>query len=137
MSLTLRSAMLADAASVADGKLYVHGGQWDTLATPALPLRHASLALAVVIEVPYDEAFRTHELEVVLDLDGRTVEAARIVGQLQAGHAPTLAPGASTFVPLAFTIQNLELHEAGRYEWVVLLNGEHAGRIPMAVAVRP
>jgi hypothetical protein len=56
-------AMLADAAAVADGKLYVHGGGWDVIYTPAVPATHPMLALVFVVEferseVPVDRTLR-------------------------------------------------------------------------------
>jgi Family of unknown function (DUF6941) len=138
MSLTVRSAMLADAAALADGKLYIHGGQWDTIRTHALPIRHPSLSIVVVVEVPYDEALAPHTVEVTLENDGRSDPSwPRFGGQLQTGHAPNSARGASSFVSMPFTVTNLELPEPGRYEWVISLDGERAQGIVMTVMLVP
>jgi hypothetical protein len=38
---------------------------------------------------------------------------------------------------LAVPIQNLELQEAGRYDWLVKIDGDLVERIPMAVFLLP
>ncbi len=129
--------MLADAATIAENKLYIHGGQWDVLGTPGLPLRHPALAVALVLEIPYDEAMKMHTLEVSLELDGIELDAPRVAGNLQTGHPAIGAPGAPSFTPIAIPFQNLELHDAGRYDWLIKIDGEIIGRIPMTVFVLP
>ena len=138
MPLEVKSAMLADAATVEDGKLYVHGGQWDTLGTRTLPLRHPAMAIVLVVVVPYIEAQQPHQIEVVLEFEGTELDVPRIViGNLRTGHPAISAPGAPVFVSLAVPIQNLELQEAGRYDWLVKIDGDLVERIPMAVFLLP
>lgn len=137
MPLSVKSAMLADAATLAENKLYVHGGQWDTMATSSLPVRFPSMAVVLVIEVPYDEALEPHQIELTLDLDGRELDAPRAIGDLRTGHGPTSARGAPGFMPLVIPIQNLDLQEAGRYDWLIKIDGEPIARIPMAVQLVP
>jgi len=130
--------MLADAATVADGKLYVHGGQWDTIGTNALPLRHSAMSIVLVVEVPYNEAHKPHHIEILLELDGEVADTPRImISNVRPGHPPVSSPGAPVFVSLAIPIHNLELHEAGRYDWLVKIDDELAERIPMALLVLP
>jgi hypothetical protein len=47
--------MLADAAAVADGKLYVHGGGWSRLLVEAIPARYPGFALVFALEVDEDD----------------------------------------------------------------------------------
>jgi hypothetical protein len=138
MPLKVKSAMLADAAVVADGKLYIHGGQWDTLATGTLPLRHPAMAIVLVVEVPYTDAQQSHQIELVLEFEGTELDAPTpVIGNLRTGHPAISDPGAPVFVSLAVPIQNLELQEAGRYDWRVKIDGAQVERIPMAVFVVP
>ncbi len=44
----LTTAMLADAAQVQGGKLFVLGGGFDTISAQSLPVVHRSLAVALV-----------------------------------------------------------------------------------------
>ena len=64
--MRLTSAMLADAAQVHSGKLFVLGGGFDTITVRSLPAVHRSLTLAMVAEVEPDE--RQRDLELIIQL---------------------------------------------------------------------
>ena len=128
--------MLADAARVAENKLYVFGGQWDRVYTPAFPATHAALAVVLVIEVSYAEALRDHHLKVALMRDGEPA-GAEARGLINVGHAPGTTPGAPSYVPIALPFEHLTFPAPGRYEWVVSLNDEPVGFIPLEVTLAP
>jgi hypothetical protein len=130
--MELTTAMLADAAQVTGGKLYVLGGQWDRLMVSGFPAAHPSMTLVLVIRVEYTEAPETFELTAELTLDGQALEA-RAAGQLATGHAPGQAAGAPSFVPLAIAFGNLVFNEPGRYEWVITADDSELGRVPLEV----
>jgi hypothetical protein len=134
--MELTTAMLADSARVAEGKLYVHGGQWTNLWTQAFPASHPALAVVIVLRVDYHEAIDSHELNVALMMDGVFLGVGAGV-QLQIGRAPSTAPGAPTFVPMALPFYNVPLQGPGRYEWVVSVDGNDLGSIPMEVTLQP
>ena len=48
--------MLADAAAVLDGKLYVHGGGWDVIYSNQVPATHAAMALVLIFKLDWHEA---------------------------------------------------------------------------------
>jgi len=134
--MKLQSAMLADAARVADNKLYVFGGQWDRVYTHAFPATHAGLTVVLVIEVSYAEALRDHQLRVALMRDGEpTGPEAR--GLINVGHAPGSTPGAPSYVPIALPFDGLQFNRPGRYEWVVTLDDQPMGAIPLEVSLAP
>jgi hypothetical protein len=54
----LTSAMLADAAVVERGKLYVHGGGWDSISVDVFPAAHPTLAVVLIVQLEYFEAER-------------------------------------------------------------------------------
>ena len=90
--------MLADAAQESGGKLYILGGGW-SVTGPEIP----PSALAMKIDVPWDQANRRHHwmLELVTE-DGVPVEiegqAVRVDGEFEVGRPPGAAPGrTSTF----------------------------------------
>ena len=58
--MELSTAMVADAAHVADGKMYILGGQWDRLTVAKFPAQHPAMALALVLKVEYTEALTAH-----------------------------------------------------------------------------
>lgn len=111
--------LLADAAQVADGKLYVMGGGW-SIARGLTPQ-----ALAMKLEVPWDQANRAHSWSVeLLNEDGDLVEVPgpngdqplRIEGKFEVGRPAGLKPGTPLDVPLAIYFGLLPL-QAGRYTW--------------------
>jgi hypothetical protein len=130
--MELTTAMLADGAHQADGKLYVLGGQWDRLIMATFPAQHPTMALVLVIRVEYTEALRAVDLGIDLTLDGESRGISARV-RFETGHAPGSAPGAPSFVQLAITFNNVMFAAPGRYEWVVKVGDDELGRIPLAV----
>jgi len=134
--MKLQSAMLADAARVAENKLYVFGGQWDRIFAHAFPATHAGLTVVLVIEVSYAEALTDHQLRVALMRDGEPI-GPEARGLINVGHAPGTSPGAPSYVPLTLPFEALRFDRPGRYEWVVTLNDEPVGSVPLEVAQAP
>jgi hypothetical protein len=132
--MELTTAMLADGAHVAGGKLYILGGQWDRLTAATFPTQHPSMALALVIKVEYDEAPQTYPLDIELTLDGRAVESTKVAGTIAIGHAPGQVHGAPQFAPMAIPFNNVTFSAAGRYEWVITVGNDELGRVPIEVA---
>ena len=90
MKLTM---LLADAAQVAEGKLYILGGGWSMTGPSEVPS-----AIAIKIEVPWDQANRQHHFVLELfDGDCQSVkmgnDAVKIQGQFETGRPAGLAPG--------------------------------------------
>jgi hypothetical protein len=134
--MKLQTAMIADAARVAENKLYVFGGQWDRIYTHSFPAAHAGLTIVLVIEVSYSEALTDHHLRVALMRDGEPM-GAEARGLINVGHAPGTTPGAPSYVPIALPFEAVQFDQPGRYEWVVTLNDEAMGSIPLEVALAP
>lgn len=130
--MELTTAMLADAAHLAQGKLYVLGGQWDRIAASQIPARHPTMAVVLVFKVEYTEALSTMSMNVELMLDGDPV-GPKAIGQLSVGHAPGLKRGAPQFTPAAITFNNVQFDKAARYEWVVSVDDKVLGHIPLDV----
>ena len=111
--------LLADSAQAVNGKLYVLGGGWSTSGPQPSPS-----ALAVKIDVPWDEANREHVVRIeLLDSDGRAVpsptppnEPLVIEATLEVGRPPGMTPGTPLDAPLALNLMPLPL-KPGRYEW--------------------
>jgi hypothetical protein len=127
--------MLADGARVgADGKLYIFGGQWDRLFTASVPTTHPIVALALVIELDYHEALQNHPVEITLrDADAANL-GPRAMMNLRVGHPPQLEPGGSISVPIAMELPHIVFPRYDRYEWVVEIDGNVEGRLPITVA---
>jgi hypothetical protein len=131
--MELTTAMVADGAHVAGGKLYILGGQWDHLMVAAFPAQHPSMALALVIKIEYTEAPKTYQLNVELTLDGQPQDA-KASGSMSVGHAPALTHGAAQYAPLVLPFNNVTFSAPGRYEWVITADDTVLGRVPVQVA---
>jgi hypothetical protein len=131
--MELTTALLADGAHVAGGKLYILGGQWDRLFVASFPAQHPTMAVVLVLKVEYSEALRPTSLAVNLTLDGQPCDVGAMV-KFATGHPPDTMPGAPLFVPLAIPFSNVGFVAPGRYEWVITADDEELGRLPLQVA---
>ena len=121
--------LLAEAAQVADGKLFVLGGGWNIIGPAPSPF-----ALAILIEVPWDRTNEEHTVRLeLLDADGHPVLAAQAEGEdeplvitagFEVGRPPGLKRGAPLNVPLAINLAPHPIPPNGRYEWRMTINGE-------------
>ena len=129
--------LLADAAQVADGKLYILGGGWG-LAGP----EPAPSALALHIEVPWDRTNTRHRWRLeLLDSDGQPVTAAddpiTVEGEIEVGRPAGLTPGTPIGASIALNLAPLPLAPGGRCEWRLTLAGEARDEWRVAFSVRP
>lgn len=129
--------MLADAAQVQGGKLFVLGGGFDTISARTVPVVHRSLSLAMVAEISPEERHRDLEIGIVLvDEDGQPMEVeAR--GKLRVGAPPNLPPGSTSIVPIVSPFHNIQFPEAKGYAFVVTLEDEELARIQFRVVKVP
>jgi hypothetical protein len=131
--MKLTSAILADAAQVQSGKLYVLGGGFDTISVRQLPATHRTVSLAMVAEVGPDE--RQQDLELVVDLvdeDGAEL-GVMAKGKLRVGAPPNLPPGSPSIVPIVSPFHNVTFPEAKGYAFVVSVNGTELARVKFRV----
>ena len=119
--------LLADYAVVADGKLTVVGGGWSQTGPDP-----SSFAIALLIQVPWDQANTVHTFSVeLLDADGAPVvaeadegdEPVVFGGEFEVGRPPGIKPGTPLDFPVAVTSTPMPL-EPGRYEWRLTIDGE-------------
>jgi len=135
--MKMTSAMLADAAQVQSGKLFVLGGGFDTISVRSVPATHRSLSLAMVAEVAPEDRQRDLELSITLvDEDGADVGVAAN-GRLRVGTPPNLPPGASSIVPIVSPFHNITFPEAKGYAFLVSLNGQELARIKFRMVLIP
>jgi hypothetical protein len=124
--------LLADAAQVSDGKLYVLGGGW-SVTTGMVPS-----ALAIKIEVGWNEANEEHKLAIRLrDSDGNTV-LDLATQTFEVGRPAGLPPGTAIDHVLAIQMGPLAMLQAGeRYIWELEIDGEVHDEWRCAFYVRP
>lgn len=118
------SAMMADAATAFDGKLYIHGGGWDALVVRQFPAAHASMALAVLLSADASEAPGTGEFRVQLvDEDGNDLGVGA-AGAMGIGVGPFHKPGQRSLVPVAIPFNGIRFDKPGTYEFRLFWNGQ-------------
>ena len=118
------SAMLADAATAFNGKLYIHGGGWDSLIVQQFPALHPTMSLALLLCADAAEAPGTGELRVqLMDEDGNDtgVSAAGTIG---IGHGPLHRVGQRSHVPIAVPFAGIRFEKPGTYEFRLSWNGQ-------------
>ena len=85
--------ILADAAQIADGKLYLLGGGWDRIWVNAgFPSVH-SVALAISFRVPWNETNQLHQVEVEITDQDHAGTLVKIEGSVEVGRPAGLEPG--------------------------------------------
>ncbi len=138
MKITL---LLADFAQVVNGKLYIMGGGWSVTGPNPVPS-----AIAIKLEVPWDEANKPHKLKLVLvDADGRPVivrtpagdKPLELGGDFEVGRPPGVPPGVSLDIMLAYNIAPLPLQPNGRYVWRVFIDEDSKDDWQVAFTTRP
>ncbi|HLZ94270.1 MAG TPA: hypothetical protein VKT20_02950 [Candidatus Dormibacteraeota bacterium] len=141
--MELARALIADAAIVQGGKLYVHGGGWDGIQANALPVTHPSLALAYVMRIEYSEAMTDIPIVIeLLDEDEKSL-GIKVEGNVRVGHPPIAQPGDPLFVPQAVTFNMLQFAKFGTYRFRISSGrttiGEAAFRVlqPLSVGAKP
>lgn len=123
--------VLADAATVSDGKLNLLGVGWNIVGPHPV-----STAIGLIVDIPWGEANRRHKLRLGLrDADGEPVlmpgpEGSRqpieLQTELEVGRPPGVRPGTPLPVPLAIPVPPLPLAAGTRYVWQLQIDG-HAG----------
>jgi len=134
--MELDFALLADAADVAMGKLYVLGGAFDTIHVQKVPATHPVLAVVLRLLLSPNDLDRRHQLQVLLlNADGKQLASAN--GELSVPKSPNSPPGWKQAVLLPLRFINLPFQEAGHYSIEILMNDHLAKAIPLRVVVAP
>jgi hypothetical protein len=124
--------MLADAAQVAEGKLYILGGGW-SVTSGKLPS-----ALAIKIEVPWSDANQPHTLGIrLLDSDGNEV-VDLTTETFEVGRPAGIPTGTAIDHVLAIQMGPLMMLEPGeRYVWELSIDDHVADEWRCSFYVRP
>jgi hypothetical protein len=135
--MEVTTAMLADAASVEGGKLFVHGGAWDTVYVAAVPAVHPAMALVLVFRIGYDEALNDIPITIELIDEDDQPFGPRVQGIINAGHPPRSRRGTPTFHPLAMTFSMLPFEHEGGYRFRVSSADDEIASVPFQVRTTP
>jgi len=129
----LTRTLIADAAVVQGGKLYVHGGGWDTIQASSLPVTHPSLALAFVMRVEYLEALTDIPFLIELVDDDERTMGVKLEGTVRVGHPAMSQAGSPVFVPQAVTFNMLQFTRFGAYRFRISSSGVSLAEAPFRV----
>jgi hypothetical protein len=133
--------LLADAAQVADGKLYILGGGWSLIGPDPVPT-----AIALKIDVDWNEVDRPHHWELFLvDEDGRPAladtpdgpQAIEVRGDFEVSRPEAVPPGSPVDVALAVNFGPLPLAAATRYSWRLVIDGDAREDWVLPFSTRP
>ena len=133
------SVLLCDWAEELNGKLYVQGAGWSNLVGGQV----AQIALAILIEVPWDQANRPHGLKVeLLDEDGNfvTVDDQPVLlmdGKIEVGRPAGIPPGTPLNVPLAGRFVLPPTLSAGGYRVQLSIDGTVMRAVPFRIMEGP
>lgn len=120
--------LLADAAQVADGKLYILGGGWSVTGPAPTPS-----AVVMKLEIDPVGAGRQHYWELFLeDADGRPVsfdspeglQTVEVRGEFQVGEPVGAPAGTPVDLPIAINFGPLPLEPSSRFVWRFVVDGE-------------
>ena len=133
--------LLCDAAQVADGKLYIHGGGWSIIGTDPVPS-----AIAIKIDVDWHEADVSHHWELFLeDADGRPVLVAtpegdqpvEVRGEFVVSRPTGIPEGSPIDVMMVVNLSPLPLAHGARYTWRMAIDGESQTDWMLRFTTRP
>jgi len=135
--MNARLALLADFANQsADGKLNILGA-FDTIYAVKFPAVHPEMKLVVRFEIHPAEADEPRRLEIQFrNADGQKIFGLQGTMKFQ-GRPEGTPVGEMLSANHILGINALELKEPGRYEFVVLVNGEIKASVPLKAVVRP
>ncbi len=126
--------ILADAAEVTGGKLYVLGGGWDRLTVNSRPAKR-NMAIAVAFRVPWIETNKVHRFQLELsDDDGR--QTITTDGQFEVGRPPGIPQGQPQLVQLVVNVDAV-FERLGTYVIATRVNDSEERSIRFNVVAGP
>ena len=128
--------ILADAAQVTGGKLFLLGGGWEVLTVNSGFQMARPCALALAIRVPWNETNQQHSFEVeVTDEDGKK-QLAKLDGQFEVGRPPGISQGQEQRIQLAAGM-SLTIGQPGRYAIAASVDGKESAHTGFNVVQGP
>jgi hypothetical protein len=109
-------ALIADAADISGGKLYLMGGGWDTYTLREAP-GHVRLAIAVGVRLGWEETNHAAPIRVTV-ADDDNQELVRLETSVNVGRPAHLAPGSTQLAQMAVNIP-LNVPRHGGYRVIV------------------
>ncbi len=122
--------IVADHAAVAEGKLFINGGGWNSINLMQIP-SPIGFSIALIISVPWAQADQNHTLAVefqgprgepmTIGADQVGNPVTEISGNFSVGRPPHVVPGEDIVIPVALALAT-NVEQAGPYRLVVLID---------------
>lgn len=129
----LESFILADAATVAEGKLYVHGGGISRINAPSLPLA-MQLTAAIRLIIDREDLGRSHQVMlVVVDPDGSMLMPPISFEPVFEDRNPQMLPDEEQSLQVTLGM-GLQFSRAGTYRIKLTVDEEVLRDMPLPVA---
>jgi hypothetical protein len=134
------TSILADAAQVQSGKLYILGGGIDQI-----PAAHP-FALTLIFHVGWDETNKRHHVLVSLtNADGAQVHLPTPTGnapfevrsEFEVGRPPGIPPGSTMYVPTVVMLGGGIPLQPGRYQFHIQVDGSESREWDRAFSITP
>ena len=141
--------ILCNHAEAADGKLYLAGGGVNLSFVGPQPPHVITLALGIVLHVPYTSTNQGHTLRIALvDEDGQGVVPYHVEGSpppapieatipFNLGRPPIVSVGDEQTMPFAVNFVNLPLSHLGLYSFIFEIDGTEMKRQTWRVNTAP
>lgn len=130
------SSFLADSVELVQGKIYALGIGWDTIYAAQLPVTQPRIGLGILVDVPYTETNKDHEIRIKLvDEDGNVVNNLDLRSEFKLGRPALLRAGDSQLLPIAFNFDGLSFSNQGTFMWEISINGSVNSICSMRVGV--
>jgi hypothetical protein len=135
--MQVTTAMLADAATVADGKLYIHGGGWNSIIATQIPANHPALALVLSFRLEWHEA--NEDIALVIELVNEDGKPAGLRGDmhLRVAPAPITKKGSELYQSTAYTFYGLRFDDYATYRFQLSHNGQLIASVPLSIIPPP
>lgn len=122
--MKINFVMLADAAQVANGKLFIMGGDWNIYRSGNYPL-NVQVALAFSVSFGPNEIGIKYPMKIVFVDEGGIPIIPEMQGQVEIGPPPEDQPkGMSPKLPFAINL-GLQIPRPGKYEVKVTVGSSH------------
>ncbi len=136
--LALECFTIADAAEVADGKLFVLGGAINRVLAQEFPHVQGRLALPLVIRTTQQFAKLSHRLVVrLLSEKGEDILDEPVEAELPAGVPAGATRGDPLRVVAVVAVGGLQIPAPGLYTFILEVDGKEFARTPFRAVLRP
>ena len=123
--------ILADAAQIVGGKLYVLGGGWDTLNVVGLFPQNRHVGIAASFRVPWNETNQRHNVSIeIMTEDAEPL--TNFDAQLEVGRPAGIQIGTDQRAQLAAEF-GLQFKKPGNFAIVTKIEGEEGARTSFRV----